>query len=227
MKKNILALLVGIIVSCSSISADAKSLTGAFYQLNHELKQIDSNHAEIQFEFINTESNPIHNVILDFSLKDAKNNFPKTGFVFVGKVEPNIPVKGSITLEVPFRIANYYLSTHVLQNTDFHLQKDTVYTQNHFNNLVEIVDEPLIIRSGVAVWSGKITNKSEIPLTLVCFYVDYADLDGNVFKTLLQKWGSLNAGETKPYSFSNLIPKEFKRSEIAIMPIDPRYENAK
>ena len=210
---------------CGVNVVDAKSVTGAYYQLTHDIKRIDSDHVEIQYEFVNTASKMIDNVILDFSLKDMKNNYPKSGFVFLGQTEPNVPAKGSVFIDAPYQIQDSYLNARVLQNDDFQLSKNTIYPRNYFNNLVEFVDAPLIMRSGVAVWSGKITNKSAIPLKMVCFYVDYADQDNNVFKTLLQKWGSLNVGETKPYSFSNLISKEFKRSGISIMPIEPGYEN--
>ena len=218
---------MGIIVFGCIQVADAKSMTGSFYQLNHEVKQVDPGAAEIQFEFTNTATNPINNVILEFSVKDAKSGSPKTGFVFVGQTEPNIPVKGRIPLDASSKTAEYRLSIRVLQNADFQLKKDSVYPLTYFNSLVEIVETPLIMRSGVAVWSGTITNKSAIPLRLVHFYVDYVDMDGNVMKTLLQKWGNLNVGETKSYTFSNLIPKEFKRSEISIVPIEPGYESGK
>jgi len=227
MKKIFFSLLIGMIVFSNISIVDASSVTGAFYQLNHELKRIDSDHVDIQFEVVNTTSKTINNVILDFSLKETKNNYPKSGFVFLGQIEPNVPAIGIVSFDAPFQIEESDMHAHVLQNADFQLSKNTIYPLNYFNGLVEIADAPLIMRSGVAVWSGKITNKSAIPLKFVCFYVDYADQDGNVFKTLFQKWGSLNIGETKSYSFSNLISKEFKRSGLNIMPIEPGYENGK
>ena len=226
MKKICLALVIGIIASCSINAVDAKSLTGTYYDLTYELKRIDSGHAEIQFEVRNTSAKPVDNVILDFSLRDSKSNYPRSGFVFIGQAGPDIPLKGIIPMDASFQIEDYSLNARVLQNTDFQLRKDTIYPREQFKDLVAFEEKPLTMRSGVAYWSGRITNRSAVPLKLIYFCVDYVDENDNVMKTLFLKWGGLNAGETKPYAFSNLVPGQFKRSVISVMPMEPGYDSA-